>query len=151
MTVQQFTWEGLSGEFDDRWRFTQGLTHEFPWARWTSPLFGQEEAWTFRFVLNVLVHPNPYRVAFDTWLNRDLLDTERQFRSMARETFAGRAALRSAPVAGWENLDTLLFVEGDARVYQIRIAGLEAEKRSSDKSLTALLTSLRIESATEAS
>lgn len=142
-----FSWEGLSGEHAEDWRFTQGVTHEFPWARWISPLFGQEEAWTVRFVLNCLVHPNPENIPFDTWLNRDLLDAERQFRAAARDTFAGHAALRSAPVAGWENLDTLLFVEGNRRVYQFRIAGLEAEKHYLDKSLTALLTSIRIESA----
>jgi hypothetical protein len=145
--LQRFSWEGLSGEHADDWRFTQGVTHEFPWARWTSPLFGAEEAWTFRFVLNCLVHPNPQNIPFDQWLNRDLLDTERQFRASARETFAGHDALRSAPVPGWENLDTLIFVEGTGRVYQMRIAGLEAEKHNTDKSLTALLASLRIDSA----
>jgi hypothetical protein len=145
--LPHFEWEGLSGEFADNWHFTQGVSHEFPWARWTSPIFGVEEAWTFRFVLNCLVHPNPLNVPFDTWLNRDLLDAEKQFRASRRESFAGRAALRSAPVAGWENLDTLLFVEGNLRVYQFRIAGLEAETRTLDKSLSALISSLRIDSA----
>jgi hypothetical protein len=145
--LQRFNWEGLSGEYAESWRFTHGVTHEFPWARWTSPMFGEEEAWTFRFVLNCLVHPNPENIPFDVWLNRDLLDAEKQFRVSARETFAGHAALRSAPVRGWENLDTLLFVEGYGRVYQLRIAGLEAETRTLDKSLTALISSLRIDSA----
>jgi hypothetical protein len=145
--LQHFDWEGLSGEFADNWHFIQGVSHDVPWARWTSPIFGVEEAWTFRFVLNCLVHPNPQGEPFDTWLNRDLLDAEKQFRTSRRETFAGRAALRSAPVPGWENLDTLLFVEGDLRVYEFRIAGLEAETRTIDKSLSALLSSLRIGSA----
>ena len=108
-------------------------------------MFGEEEAWTYRFVLNCLVHPNPQNIPFDTWLNRDLLDTEKQFRASSREIFAGQEALRSAPVPGWENLDTLLFVNGYRRVYQLRIAGLAAETRTFDKSLTALISSLRIE------
>jgi hypothetical protein len=149
--LQHFDWEGLSGEFADNWHFTQGVSQEFPWARWTSPIFGVEEAWTYRFVLNCVVHPNPQQVPFDTWLDRDILDTEKQFRASRRETFAGQAALRSAPVPGWENLDTLLFVEGHRRVYQFRIAGLEAETRTIDKSLTALISSLRIDPAERAS
>ena len=110
-------------------------------------MFGEEEAWTYRFVLKCLVHPNLQNVPFETWLKRDLVDTEQQFRAATHEQFAGRNALRSAPVPGWANLDTLLFVEGIGRIYQLRIAGLEAETRSNDKSLTALIQSLRIDSA----
>ncbi|MGQ0814963.1 MAG: hypothetical protein ACT4O1_10920 [Gemmatimonadota bacterium] len=135
----------MSGEYADDWRFTEGATHEFRWGRWTSPRYGSEEAWTFRYTLNCVVHLNPDRVPFDTWIKRDILDSERQFRVSVRETFAGRAALRSSPIPGWENLDTLLFVEGNGCVYQFRIGGLEAERRSGgDMSLTALLSSLQI-------
>ena len=143
--MQHFEWHGLAGEYADDWRFTEGMTQEFPWARWTSPRYGQEEAWTVRYVLNCVLHPNPDGVPFDSWIKRDILDSERQFRVSVRETFHERAALRSAPIPGWENLDTLLFVEGNNCIYQFRIGGLEAERRhGGDQPLTALLNSLRI-------
>lgn len=145
-SLVSFEWEGLAGMVADDWQFTSGITHEFPWARWASPHIGPEEAWTTRYVVHCVVHPNREKLEFDRWLERDLVDSEKAFRAARREVFAGREALRSAPVPGFDHLDTLLFVEGNARVYQLRIAGLAAEARWGDsRPLSDLLGSLRIE------
>ena len=143
-TLQYFDWNGLEGQFADDWQFTHGVAQAFPWARWTSPELGPE-AWPMRFVLHCVVHANPEQLGFDTWLQRDLVDSEKAFRAARRETFAGREALRSAPVPGFDHLDSLLFVHGDQCVYQFRITGLAAEQHWGDiRPLSDLLASLHV-------
>ena len=143
-TLQYFDWNGLEGQFADDWQFTNGIAQDFPWARWTSPELGPE-AWPMRFVLHCVLHPNREQLPFDTWLQRDLVDSEKAFRAPRREMFAGREALRSAPVAGFDHLDSLLFVDGNKCVYQFRITGLAAELHWGEpRPLSDLLASLRI-------
>ena len=76
------------------------------------------------------------------------MDSEKAFRTNSREVFAGCEAMRSAPVHGFDHLDTLLFV-ADAtvhRIYQFRISGLAAEQRwSESRPLTEMLASLRFD------
>ena len=144
-SMVSFSWNGIEGMFPDDWHFSSGITQDFPWARWVSPELGPE-AWPMRFVLHCLIHPNREHTPFEDWLKRDLVDSEKAYRAPRREVFAGRDALRSAPVSGFEHLDTLLFVEGDTCIYQFRITGLAAERHWGDsRPLSDLLSTLRIE------
>jgi hypothetical protein len=141
-----FEWKGLSGLMAADWQFTSGETMEMPWARWASPHYGPEEAWTTSFILHCMLLPNTERLDFDAWLKGALVDSEKAFRTSVREQFAGFAAMRSAPVPGFDHLDTLLYVYADRRIYQFRISGLAAEQRwGESQPLSDLLAALRID------
>jgi hypothetical protein len=145
-SLVSFEWHGLSGLMAADWQFTSGETMGMPWARWASPHIGPEEAWTTRFILHCMVLPNTERLDFDAWLKGGLVDSEKAFRSSIREQFAELDAMRSAPVPGFDHLDTLLYVYAHNRVYQFRISGLAAEQRWTEaQPLSDLLATLRID------